>query len=167
MLFRSSLSYSHPYLLASHPDNTLTLYLVTSTSSSLSISPGSRLWGHTSSVSGAHVGGRGKAVSVSSHGDELRVWELEGGMASSTVRKRLVTRELSVRIRPEEGFSSKNLDVLSNAISQRGPGLGLALEHKFEDLSVTRGWVGFDEENVIVLREKSQGSQALVVYDFS
>ena len=163
----TSLSYSHPYLLASHPDNTLTLYLVTSTSSSLSISPGSRLWGHTSSVSGAHVGGRGKAVSVSSHGDELRVWELEGGIASSTVRKRLVTGELSVRIRPEEGLSSKNLDVLSNAISQRGSGLGLALEHNFEDLSVTRGWVGFDEENVIVLREKSQGGQALVVYDFS
>jgi len=88
-------------------------------------------------------------------------------MASSTVRKRLVTGELSVRIRPEEGLSSKNLDVLSNAISQRGYGLGLALEHKFEDLSVTRGWVGFDEENVIVLREESQGSQALVVYDFS
>jgi len=88
-------------------------------------------------------------------------------MASSTVRKRLVTGKLSIRIRPEEGLSSKNLDVLSDAISQRGSGLGLTLEHKFEDLSVTRGWVGFDEENVIVLSEKSQGGQALVVYDFS
>ncbi|KAF2811679.1 F-box domain-containing protein [Mytilinidion resinicola] len=163
----TSLSYSHPYLLVSHPDNTLTLYLVTSTSSSLSIGPGSRLWGHTSSVSGAHVGGRGKAVSVSNHGDELRVWELEGGMASSATRRKLVTGELSVRLRPENGVSSQNLDAISDAILQRGFGLGLALEHKMESMSVTRGWVGFDDENVIVLREKSQGSQALVVYDFT
>ncbi|OCK74826.1 hypothetical protein K432DRAFT_338410 [Lepidopterella palustris CBS 459.81] len=163
----TSLSYSHPYLLVSHSDNTLTLYLVNSSTSSLSIGPGSRLWGHTSSVSGAHVGGRGKAVSVSCRGDELRVWELEGGMASSAARKRLVTGALSVRIQPEEDISSKPLDSLSDAISQRGSGLGLAPEHRFGDLSVTRGWVGFDEENVIFLREKSQGSQALVVYDFT
>ena len=136
----TSLSYSHPYLLASHPDNTLTLYLVTSTSSSLSISPGSRLWGHTSSVSGAHVGGRGKAVSVSSHGDELRVWELEGGMASSYGQEAVSNWgvECSHQARGK-AFRRKNLDVLSNAISQRGSGLGLALEHKFEDMSVTRG----------------------------
>jgi len=163
----TSLSYSHPYLLVSHPDNTLTLYLVTSTSASLSIGSGSRLWGHTSSISGAHVGGRGKAVSVSSHGDELRVWELEGGMASAATRRNLVTGKLSVRLRPKIATSSTNLDVLSDAILQRGSGLGLALEHRFEDISVTRGWVGFDDENVIVLREKSQGSQALVVYDFT
>ncbi|KAF2491580.1 hypothetical protein BU16DRAFT_584818 [Lophium mytilinum] len=163
----TSLSYSHPYLLVSHPDNTLTLYLVTSTSSSLSIGPGSRLWGHTSSVSGAYVGGRGKAVSVSSHGDELRVWELEGGMASSATRRKLVTGELSVRLRPENGVASQNLAAISDAILQRGSGSGLALEHKMESMSVTRGWVGFDDENVIVLREKSQGSQALVVYDFT
>ncbi|KAF2471292.1 F-box domain-containing protein [Lindgomyces ingoldianus] len=161
----TSLSYSHPYLLASHPDNTLTLYLVTSTSSSLSISAGSRLWGHTSSVSGAHIGGHGKAVSVSRVGDELRVWDLEGGMASSAVRRRFMTGNLSVRIQPEK--AAKDLSDLSDAISQRGSGLGLALEERFDDPSVTRGWVGFDEENVIVLREKSHGRQSLVVYDFT
>ncbi|KAF2180257.1 hypothetical protein K469DRAFT_730258 [Zopfia rhizophila CBS 207.26] len=162
----TSLSYSHPYLLVSHPDNTLTLYLVTSTASSLSVGAGSRLWGHTSSVSGAHVGGRGKAVSVSRQGDELRVWELEGGIASSATRRRLLTGELSVRVQPERA-ASKNLYALSEAISQRGTGLGLALEHRFDDLAITRGWVGFDEENVIVLQEKSYGGQALVVYDFT
>lgn len=138
----TSLSYSHPYLLVSHPDNTLTLYLVTSTGSSLSIGTGSRLWGHTSSVSGAEVGGRGKAVSVSSRGDELRVWELEGGMASAALRRRLSTGELSVKINPERG-----------------------LPH--DDGAVSKGWVGFDEEKVVVLREKEQGRQALVVYDFT
>jgi hypothetical protein len=89
-------------------------------------------------------------------------------MASAATRRKLVTGELSVRLKPEIATSSANLDVLSDAILQRGSGLGLALEHKFEDISVTRGWVGFDDENVIVLREKSQGgSQALVVYDFT
>ncbi|ORY10572.1 F-box domain-containing protein [Clohesyomyces aquaticus] len=161
----TSISYSHPYLLASHSNNTLTLYLVTSTSSSLSIGAGSRLWGHTSSVSGAQIGGRGKAVSVSRVGDELRVWDLEGGMASSSVRRRIMAGNLSVRIQPDD--TTKDLGGLSGVISQRGSGLGLALGERLDDLSVTRGWVGFDDENVIVLREKEQGSQALVVYDFT
>jgi len=30
-----------------------------------------------------------------------------------------------------------------------------------------RGWVGFDEENVVVLKEKSCGGQTMVVYDFA
>jgi hypothetical protein len=178
----TSLSYTHPYLLVSHPDNTLTLYLVNSTDKSLSVSSGSRLWGHTSSVSGAHVGGRGKAVSVSSRGDELRIWELEG----TNARKRLAGANMSVRIRPEkkhhdsglhahqpsEPKSKENqvgLESLNDAIARRGIGLGLALEARasMEDFGVVRGWVGFDEENVVVLREGSAGSQALVVYDFT
>lgn len=162
----TSLSYTHPYLLVSHPDNTLTLYLVSSTASSLSISPGNRLWGHTSSVSGAHVGSRGRAVSVSKRGDELRVWELEGGFASAAARRRLTAGELSVQLRPDNR-ADQDADVLSTAIAARGNGLGLALEHRFDETSMTRGWVGFDEERVIVLKEKSCGGQALVVYDFT
>lgn len=160
----TSLSYTHPYLLVSHPDNTLTLYLVSSTATSLSISPGNRLWGHTSSVSGAHVGGRGKAVSVSKRGDELRVWELEGGFASAAARRRLAAGELSVQLRPE---NRADTDALTTAIAARGDGLGLALEHRFDETSMTRGWVGFDDERVVVLKEKSCGGQALVVYDFT
>jgi hypothetical protein len=168
----TSLSYTHPYLLVSHPDNTLTLYLVTSTDKSLSVSNGSRLWGHTSSVSGAHVGGRGKAISVSSRGDELRIWELEG----TNARKKLAGANLSVRIRPEKKMSESRpdedqagLEGLNEAISRRGIGLGLALEAKasMDDFGLVRGWVGFDEENVVVLREGSAGNQALVVYDFT
>lgn len=173
----TSLSYNHPYLLVSHPDNTLTLYLVSSTTDKLSISAGSRLWGHTSSVSGAHVGDRGKAVSVSTRGDELRVWELEGGFGSKASRKRLATGDLSVKIQPEpkaslaaSKSSQSGLGVLTDAIAARGAGLGLALEHKLDeptDLTLTRGWIGFDDENVVVLKEKSHGRQALVVYDFT
>ena len=161
----TSLSYTHPYLLVSHPDNTLTLYLVTSTTDSLSISPGSRLWGHTSSVSGAHIGGRGKAVSVSRRGDELRVWELEGGFASSAARRRLVSGDLSVKIRPEKRAVTETpqagLDLVNNASSDR------ARDDEATELTLTRGWIGFDEENVVVLKEQSQGRQALVVYDFT
>lgn len=39
----TTLSYSHPYILATHPDNTLTLYLCTSTASTLSITPGTKI----------------------------------------------------------------------------------------------------------------------------
>jgi hypothetical protein len=167
----TSLSYTHPYLLLSHPDNTLTLYLVNSTDRGLSVSNGRRLWGHTSSVSGAHVGGRGKAVSVSARGDELRIWELEG----TSAKRKLADANLSVRIQPEKKSSvsssteDKDLQSLNDAIARRGHGLGLALEarSRMEDLGTVRGWVGFDEENVVVLREGSAGSQALVVYDFT
>jgi len=159
----TSMSYSHPYLLVAHPDNTLSLYLVRSTSSALSISSGNRLWGHTSSISGAHVGMRGKAVSVSRIGDELRVWDLEGGMNSSANRKRSRNGELSVRIQPWKIGEADSQNDASGGES----GLRFALGQGFDDSSVSRGWVGFDEQNVVVLREKSEGSQALVVYDFT
>ncbi|KAI9880461.1 MAG: hypothetical protein M1830_002813 [Pleopsidium flavum] len=161
----TSLSYSHPYLLASHPDNTLSLYLVTSTVETLSIGGGSRLWGHTSSVSGAHVGDRGKAVSVSSRGDELRVWELEGGPS----RRRLTAGESSVQVRPEKRDRALEQDIpnVSRAGVEYGTGRGTALEQDVAELAVTRGWVGFDEEKVVVLQEQGQGTQALVIYDFT
>jgi len=47
---------------------------------------------------------------------------------------------------------------LSQAIAQRGNGLGLALEE-------TR-WVGFDDEQVVVLKERKVGTQMLSCYDF-
>lgn len=74
----TTLCYTHPYLLATMPDNTLILHLCTSTASTLAISSGIRLWGHTSGISDAEITARGKAVSVSRRGEEMRVWELEG-----------------------------------------------------------------------------------------
>lgn len=162
-----SLSYNHPYLLSAHPDNTLTLYMVTSNPQELSVGYGNRLWGHTSSVSGVQVGDRGKAVSVSALGNELRVWELEGGLSSSTSKRRAAAGEASVQVRPTTSLMNgprfqKALwpyaSVSHKPFSQDGD-LNLS--------NVSKEWVAFDEEKVVLLREKMQGAQALVVYDFS
>jgi hypothetical protein len=143
----TSISYSHPYLLLSHPDNTLTLYLLTSTPEALSINSGNRLWGHTSGVAGAHIESRGKAVSISRRGDEVRIWDLEG----TTNRKVPESTMMSVKIQPEK----------------RGRTTTKFSTDSLEDITVVRGWVGFDDENVVVLKERNLGSQALVVYDFT
>lgn len=160
----TSMSYSHPYLLVAHPDNTLSFYLVKSTSSLLSISHGSRLWGHTSSVSGTYIGVRGKAVSVSRLGEELRVWDLESGIASILYKKHVTEKGMSVRVQPAKGNGPVGSD---DKTSSPKHNLRLALDKGFDDSTISKGWVGFDEENVIVLREKSEGSQVLVVHDFS
>ncbi|KAL6720109.1 hypothetical protein ACLMJK_002030 [Lecanora helva] len=165
----TSLSYNHPYLLSAHADNTLTLYLVMSNAEELSVGPGDRLWGHTSSVADAQVGERGKAVSVGALGDELRVWELEGGLSTSASQKRAAAGEVSVQVRPERVTISQ--DLMAN--SQVGKSLTSAtqstsaLQYSLEESNITKGWVAFDEEKVVLLREKLRGSQAVVVYDFS
>lgn len=163
----TSISYTHPYLLVSHPDNTLTLYLVNSTADALSISPGSRLWGHTSAVSGASVGRRGKAVSVSRRGDELRVWELEGGFGSTAARKRLASGDLSVQVKPDSRRTQMVVDPRRNSAEEIAKDSEADDSDDEHELTQTRGWIGFDEENVVLLKEQSHGKQTLVVYDFT
>ncbi|GAB7366087.1 hypothetical protein MBLNU230_g7652t1 [Neophaeotheca triangularis] len=167
----TSISYTHPYLLVSHPDKTLTLYLVHSDPEHFSIGAGTRLWGHTSSVSGVHVGGHGKAVSVSTRGDELWVWELEGGFTSALRQRKLAEGDMSVRIVPGK--------VSTDSVAKAQAGIDLvhgeengnpkqqAHENDENKLTLTRGWVGFDDENVVVLKERSGGKQALAFYDFT
>ncbi|KAK0749090.1 hypothetical protein B0T18DRAFT_405766 [Schizothecium vesticola] len=141
-----TLSYTHPYLLATLPDNTLVLYMCTSSPSSLSISSGIRLWGHTSGISDAEITARGKAVSVSSRGEEMRVWELEGRFNGMSGR--------SVEIRPGQ----------SPARGTPSPDDGRSAY----DWDAKRNWVGFDDEMVIVLKEKAGGAgESLMVYDFT
>lgn len=152
----TALSYSHPYLLASLPDNTLMTYLVTSNADKLEIAPGRRLWGHTSSVSGVQVSDRGKAVSVSKWGNEIRVWELEDLLSSSFHRR------TSVCIQPQK----QDLGIIAEAINQRGDGLGLAQHEMHVERANRRSWVGFDEEQVVVLGEHSR-RQILSCYDFT
>lgn len=135
-----ALCYTHPYLLATLPDNTLILYLCTTDATSLSLSRGIRLWGHTSGIGDAEITSRGKAVSVSCRGDELRVWELEG---------RTGGRSVEIRASSGEG----------GARDVRGLG-----ETVWDD---KRSWVGFDDEMVIVLKEAKSGRESLMVYDFS
>ncbi|KAK0612571.1 hypothetical protein B0T17DRAFT_499401 [Bombardia bombarda] len=149
----TTLCYTHPYLLATLPDNTLVLHMCTSNASSLSISRGIRLWGHTSGISDAEITARGKAVSVSSRGQEMRVWELEG-RANGAVSQ-------SVEIRP--GVQH----MLCSDDDAGGGGLGSdgsSLAHEWDE---RRNWVGFDDEMVIVLKERKGGSESLMVYDFT
>ncbi|KAI1420452.1 hypothetical protein F5Y12DRAFT_115178 [Xylaria sp. FL1777] len=140
-----SLSYTHPYLLATLPDNTLILHLCTSSSTSLSISPGIRLWGHTSGISDAEITARGKAVSVSCRGEEIRLWELEGR-----------TNGQSIEVRPTA--KTIGADAASQCLFQ---------EHLSTEWDDRRNWVGFDDEMVIVLKESGEGRESLLVYDFT
>lgn len=155
----TTLCYSHPYLLATLPDNTLILHLCTSTSSTLSVSPGLRLWGHTSGISDAEITARGKAVSVSSRGEEMRVWELEG--RSNGVRSR------SVEIRPKTATDSGRGCVEHEARTIEGEEVTEDASKEAVDWEERRNWVGFDDEMVIVLKEARGGRESLLVYDFT
>jgi hypothetical protein len=177
----NSLSYAHPYILATHPDNTLSLYLCTSTSDSLSLSEGTKLWGHTSSVSSAEITSKGKAVSVSTRGNELRVWSLEGGFSSTSRarrdprKSREYLRDRSVQVRHNPSSETNTSDVQALHKHEDQPeGLeedsvsGIMKHHTSkEDYAARKHWVGFDDKVVIVLKEDESGSQALVVYDFT
>lgn len=165
----TSLSYTHPYILAAHPDNTLSFYVVTSDSNRLSIGPGYRLWGHTSSVSGAYVGDRGKAVSVSRHGNDLRVWELESRLRHGSSKRQPADTEKSVRIRHEKRVPQQLYDSTDDVHSKTDhvPRHASAQGSRIEEFAVKNGWVAFDDEKVLVLEEEGQGAQMIVVYDFS
>jgi hypothetical protein len=148
----TSISYSHPYLLASLRDNTIMSYTVTSTNDKLEISAGRRLWGHTSAVSRAEVSPRGKAVSMSVKGQDIHVWELE---------------EI---LRPT-GQRSFHIPVVPSHTplkgSTRGTEFGSNLHGLKKDLAITRNWVGFDDEQVVVLGEQEDQRQIMTCYDFT
>ncbi|KIW93006.1 uncharacterized protein Z519_06855 [Cladophialophora bantiana CBS 173.52] len=151
----TSLSYQHPFLIGTLADNTIMSFLVTSNDEKLEISSGRRLWGHTSAVSGAEVNNRGKAVSISFHGDEMRVWDLEPVMTAETQPR------TSTRITSVNAFSRG-----AGLFARRNPSLGLALREIRNELELTRRWVGFDEEQVVVLGERDQ-KQIMALYDFT
>ncbi|KAI9727035.1 MAG: hypothetical protein M1834_008561 [Cirrosporium novae-zelandiae] len=189
----TSLSYTHPYILLSHADNTLSLYLASSTPDSLRISSARRLWGHTSSISGAYISDRGKAVSISTIGEEMRVWELEDLVMAGGVKARQKGfRSVVVKPNPiptsclsssdddedeadrtEEATSSGHeaLTLLNPALHSRGRGIGLAFQemntaHELP-INFSHSWIGFNDEQVVVLKEKRpEGAQSLKVYDF-
>ncbi|OHE90635.1 F-box domain-containing protein [Colletotrichum orchidophilum] len=141
----TTLCYSHPYLLAAMPDNTMILHICTSNATKVNVSSGIRLWGHTSGISDAEITARGKAVSVSSRGEEIRVWELEGRVSGK-----------SIEIRPKLTSGSVSTEVVVP--------LPEATTDRWDD---RRNWVGFDDEMVIVLKEAKDGNESLMVYDFS
>lgn len=163
----TSLSYTHPYLLSTHQDNTLMAYMVTSNDSDLSIGTGYRLWGHASSVSGGHIGDRGKAVSVSTHGHELRLWELEGKIAFKSSKLSVAASDASIQVQPEPNPARENDANHSNSSKLNRPYIGLINRLGADEAGITNEWVGFDEEKVVVLRRKNHGTQSLVIYDFT
>ncbi|TGO82035.1 hypothetical protein BPOR_0939g00010 [Botrytis porri] len=146
----TSLSYAHPYILATHPDNTLSLYLCTSTHTSLTLSSPQKLFGHTSSISFASITSRGKAVSVSERGGELRVWELEPGMFRKGEGSRV---ERSVRV--GEGKERVNGD---GGGEGEGRKMNDTEKRKMKEDLEKKIWVGFDEEMVIVLKSSEEES---------
>jgi hypothetical protein len=106
------------------------------------------LWGHTSGISDAEITPRGKAVSVSARGDEIRVWELEGRVGGS-----------SVEVRPRQQQQDNNADAKLSRPSDES--------FQIARLDDKRNCVGFDEEMVIVLKEAPNGRESLMVYDFT
>lgn len=131
-----------------------------STNESLEIAPGQQLFGHTSALSGAHIGNRGRAVSISARGSELRVWELEGSIPGSRRGRE------SVRVYPSPPHTS--LTTSSHLNLAGPPSLSLPQANWQGDTALDR-WllVGFDNEKVVVHREKETGSHVFMVYDFS
>ncbi|RDW69175.1 WD domain protein [Aspergillus mulundensis] len=164
----TSVSYSHPYLLTSHADNTLTVFLVVSTASRLFVKGARRLWGHTSSVSAAQVSDRGKAVSVSSHGDEVRIWELEP-LVSSLGSQRVLHGDSSIKVKPDPQQRPRDTPD-SNLLSAMLPGDHSQAESPSPILppmvAQVRDCIGFDDERLLLLREKKCGPQLLEFYDF-
>ena len=148
----TSLSYNGCYVLASLPDNTLMLYTVTSTNEKLEINIGRRLWGHTSAVSAAEITSTGKALSISAKGDEIRYWEFEDLLASSSQQKTSTTIH--------------DLGSLSNAIGKRRDGLGLALKEVKREAALSRSSVSFDDEQAIVVERRNE-RQSIRCFDFA
>ena len=90
-------------------------------------------------------------------------------MSSATSRPRLAPGEKSVQVRPEKksGTGSPGPDLLSKAFSIRGRALTCTVEGSSGGATLTKGLVGFDDEKVVVLRERALGCRALAVYDFT
>lgn len=150
----NSLSYCGCYVLAGLPDNTLMVYTVTSTEEKLEIGVGRRLWGHTSAISAAEVTSTGKAVSISCTSDEMRYWELEEVLASSSLKK------------TSTPIKSSALSLLNEAMALRGDGVGLALKDLKGEQRLRRRFVSFDDEQAIVVGERD-GSQIISCFDFA
>ncbi|KAK9643194.1 hypothetical protein V6Z96_008511 [Aspergillus fumigatus] len=164
----TSISYSHPYLLTSHADNTLTVYLVVSTGAKLFIKGGQRLWGHTSSVSAVQVSDHGKAISVSSRGDEIRVWELESLIPSLGSSKEARV-ENSIQVNPENKLCKIHGGgaplALFLACQHCGP--QLASGQMSREYARMGDCVGFDDERLLLSSRKETGAHLIAMYDFT
>ncbi|KAK2741458.1 hypothetical protein FQN57_005591 [Myotisia sp. PD_48] len=148
------ISYSHPYLLTSHADNTLTMYLVVSNADNLRVKLGYRLWGHTSAVAGVQVSSRGKAVSVSPKTGQIRLWELEDIVSTRPTHRRVSMENHSILINSHP----------SNIQAGR-PGFQLLSEtYEVPDSGTA---IEFDDRQIVILRGRDTDAQVLNCYDFT
>lgn len=155
----TSISYSHPYLLTSHRDNTLTLYLARSSDKEITIGQPRRLWGHTTGVARAGVAGRGRAVSVSQVGGEVRVWELES--IAAAVSKADAQADSSAVVGIVESVRVENPSAALRA------GRELYLDCAPSRMPATVQWIGFDDEKVLVVTSNRERDKNVTVYDFT
>jgi hypothetical protein len=152
----TSISYSHPYLLTSHKDNTLTLYLARSTDKEITIGNPRRLWGHTTGVARAGVAGRGRAVSVSQIGGEVRVWELES-IAAAVAKADIDVADGAV-VGIIESVRVEN----ASAPARVGKDL-----YRDTRIPTAVEWIGFDEEKVLVVTSDQERDKNVTLYDFT
>ena len=154
----TSISYSHPYLLTSHLDNTLTLYLARSNDKEITIGQPRRLWGHTTGVARAGVAGRGRAVSVSQVGGEVRVWELES----------IAARASKADTEIEDGTVVGIIESV-RVENASGPKVGkeLYLDNIPAKSPMSVDWIGFDEERVLVITSGHTKDKNVTMYDFT
>jgi hypothetical protein len=89
-------------------------------------------------------------VSVSSRGDELRIWELEMAVASLNTRRPVEENSIPI--------SAENKPPLPGPVLEASPVGGT---------SRMQGCVGFDEERVVLLRQRELGTPLLECYDFT
>jgi WD40 repeat protein len=164
----TSISYSHPYLLTSHADNTLTVYLVVSTGAKIFVKGGQRLWGHTSSVSAVQVSDRGKAISVSSRGDEIRVWELES-LIPSLGSSKAARGENSIQVNPENKPCKihEGGPLLAGFLACQLCGPQLASGQMSREYARMGDCVGFDDERLLLSSRKETGTHLIEMYDFT
>lgn len=169
-----SIEYSHPYLLTTHADNTLGVCLVRSSEAELTISRETRLWGHTSRLTGAQIGDRGKIVTIA-QGRDVRVWELEEAFRLSTSKAGAPSMITSVKIRPEalqyESQGSRSTQAPSlwtNAMIQAQIIQNSDHEDDLKEARpIEKASLAFDEEKLVVLHDTGTNSQSLFVYDFT
>jgi hypothetical protein len=134
------------------------MYLVSSTSEELAVKGGRRLFGHTTSVAGVRVSNRGKAVSVSSKGRHIRVWDLEGVLSTGPSAKWALKYDTGILLNPEGRPREMCLPL--------GIGCGSLVQRDDVDVLGRQDLVGFDDEQVVI-REHEAGRQILGSYYFA
>lgn len=179
-----ALVYKYPHIIMTRSDNTLASWHVSTHAGSLTIRGPDVLHGHTSAVSGAQIDDHHKAVSVSVRGDQICIWD----MATRNIEARIGREEprrvsmlangadyvtLSPRIRDpnKDGFdpasdAAPSCDA-SGISSQSRNACSPGHVVDTDECAVGRRWIGVDDENIVLLKERKNGPQALVVYNFA